>query len=153
MGLNVTIESRESDADRPPALTADLVRRQVTVIVAVGVGSAQAAKAATQTIPVVFAMTVDPVRLGLVASLDRPSGNLTGVTIVGGSEIAGKRLELLHKLVPVADPIAMLARTGGGPEQAEMQSAACACWPSLPRPIAKSLRLLRPWSSSMPVHL
>jgi putative tryptophan/tyrosine transport system substrate-binding protein len=56
--------------------------------------------------------------------VNHPSGNLTGVTIVGGSEIAGKRLELLHKLVPVADPIAMLARTGGGPEQAEMQSAA-----------------------------
>jgi putative tryptophan/tyrosine transport system substrate-binding protein len=123
LGRNVTIEYLKGDADRM-SLAADLVRRQVTAIVAVGVGSAQAAKAATQTIPVIFAMTADPVRLGVVASLNRPSGNLTGVTIVGGNEIAGRRFELLHKLVPVADPIAMLARTGGGPEQAEMQSAA-----------------------------
>src|SRR5271168_4471059 len=71
LGRNVTIEYLDEDADRM-SLAADLVRRQVTVIVAVGVRSAQAAKAVTQTIPVIFAMTVDPVRLGVVASLDRP---------------------------------------------------------------------------------
>ena len=125
VGRNVTIEPREGDG--LPALAADLVRRHVTVIVAVGGGAAQAAKAATQTIPVVFGMGGDPVEIGVVASLNRPSGNLTGVATVG-AEIAGKRFELLHKLVPAADPIAMLARSAGSElSQAEtraMQSAA-----------------------------
>jgi putative tryptophan/tyrosine transport system substrate-binding protein len=122
VGRNVTIESREGGLDRLPALAADLVHRQVTVIAAVGIRSAQAAKAATQTIPVVFAMVGDPVEVGVVASLNRPSGNLTGVTAVG-SELVGKRLELLHKLVPAADPIAHLVRIGGF-EQANLQTAA-----------------------------
>jgi putative tryptophan/tyrosine transport system substrate-binding protein len=126
VGRNVTIESPEVDVDRLPALAADLVRRHVTVIVAAGINSARAAKAATQTIPVVFGMVADPVEVGVVASLNRPSGNLTGVDLVG-NEIAGKRIELLHKLVPAADSIAMLARTAGPGNQAEaraMQSAA-----------------------------
>jgi putative tryptophan/tyrosine transport system substrate-binding protein len=97
VGRNVTIESREGE--RLPALAADLVRPHVTVIVAVGGTAAQVAKAATQTIPVVFAMAGDPVEAGVVASLNRPSGNLTGVTIIG-AEMAAKRFELLHKLVP-----------------------------------------------------
>jgi putative ABC transport system substrate-binding protein len=101
VGRNVTIESPEGDLDRLPQLAADLVRRHVTVIVAAGGRPAQAAKAATQTIPVIFAMTADPVRLGVVASLNRPSGNLTGVTIVGGNEIAARRFELLHKFTSV----------------------------------------------------
>jgi putative tryptophan/tyrosine transport system substrate-binding protein len=107
VGRNVTIESREGDVNRP-VLAADLVRRHVTVIVAVGNQSAQAAKAATQTIPIAFGMGGDPIEVGLVASLNRPSGNLTGVAAFG-VELAAKRLELLHKLVPAADPIAMLA--------------------------------------------
>jgi len=112
LGRNVTILSPEGDTDRLPALAADLVRRHVTVIVAVGIGSTQAAKAATQTIPIIFGMAGDPVEFGVVASLNRPSGNLTGVTTVG-YELAGKRLELLHKLVPGADPIAYLRRRPG----------------------------------------
>jgi putative ABC transport system substrate-binding protein len=111
-GTTIVIERKEAGGrfDRLPALAADLVRRQVTVIVTVGINSSRAAKAATQTIPVVFGMSYDPVASGVVASLNRPSGNLTGVTSVG-YELAGKRLELLHKLVPAADPIAYLGRT------------------------------------------
>ena len=126
VGRNVTIEYHEGDVDQMPALAADLVRRQVTVIVATGIRTVQAAKAATQTIPVVFAIVGDPVELGFVASLNRPSGNLTGITSVG-IELAGKRLDLLHKLVPVADPIALLAGSTGPGNQTEtrsMQSAA-----------------------------
>jgi putative tryptophan/tyrosine transport system substrate-binding protein len=125
VGRNVTIESREGDEQS--AFAADLVRQHVTVIAAVAVAGAQAAKAATQTIPVVFIMSGDPVETGVVASLNRPSGNLTGVAAVGG-ELAAKRLELLHKLLPAADPVAMLARQAGSEyTQAEtraMQSAA-----------------------------
>jgi putative ABC transport system substrate-binding protein len=122
MGRNVTLEAREGGVERLPALAADLVRRQVTVIVTVGVRSAQAAKAATQTIPIVFGMAGDPVEVGVVASLNRPSGNLTGIATVG-AEIAGKRLEVLHNLVPAADPIAHLSRVGLL-ERTNLQSAA-----------------------------
>ena len=111
VGRNVTIEPREGGIDRLPALAADLVRRHVTVIVAMGANSALAAKAATQTIPIVFFMGNDPVEVGVVPSLNRPTGNLTGFTTVS-AELTGKRLELLHQLVPAADPIAML---GGRP--------------------------------------
>jgi putative ABC transport system substrate-binding protein len=125
VGRNVIIESREGDGR--PALVADLVRQNVTVIAAVGVTGALAAKAATQTIPVIFLMAGDPVETGVVTSLNRPSGNLTGVAAVG-DKLAAKRFELLHKLVPAADPIAMLARQAGSElNQAEtraMQSAA-----------------------------
>ena len=99
----------------------------MTVIAVVGVTAAQVAKAATQTIPVVFLMAGDPVEVGVVASLNRPSGNLTGVTSVS-AELAGKRLEQLHKLVPAADTIVMLARQPGSAfiqaETRAMQSAA-----------------------------
>jgi putative tryptophan/tyrosine transport system substrate-binding protein len=122
VGRNVTIELREGGPERQPALAADLVRRHVTVIVAAGVTPAQAAKAATQTIPVVFGMVADPVEVGVVASLNRPSGNLTGVAFVG-NEIAGKRFELMHRLVPAADPIAMLSK-GAADQLAAMQPAA-----------------------------
>jgi ABC-type uncharacterized transport system substrate-binding protein len=106
---NVAIEYHwaEGQYDRLPALAADLVRRQVRVLVAGDGPSALAAKAATTTIPIVFNTGIDPVQVGLVPSLSRPSGNLTGVNLIAGP-LPAKQLGLLHELVPAAKTIAVL---------------------------------------------
>jgi putative ABC transport system substrate-binding protein len=108
-GRNVAIEYRWADSkhDRLPALAADLVHRQVTVIAATTTAAAVAAKAATTTIPIVFEMGGDPVRVGIVSNLARPGGNITGVTNLN-VVVAPKRLELLHEMVPNARVMALL---------------------------------------------
>src|SRR5262245_53702893 len=116
-GRNVRIELRfaQDEINRLPELAADLVRRRVTVIVAVGSPSTVlAAKAATSSIPIVFAMADDPVRHGLVASINRPGGNATGMNVLTG-ELGGKRLNLLLEAVPKATTIAYLSGPSNAP--------------------------------------
>jgi putative tryptophan/tyrosine transport system substrate-binding protein len=128
-GRNVTVEYHTADGhiERLPALATDLVRRRPAAIIAFSSPVALAAKAATRDIPIIFGVGTDPVELGLVASLNRPGGNLTGV-VRFAAEIAEKRLELLHKAVPAAETIALLLGPSDTPlnqtESRHMQSAA-----------------------------
>jgi ABC-type uncharacterized transport system substrate-binding protein len=125
---NVTIEYRwaEGHYDRLPGLAADLVRRQVVVVAATGTPAALAAKAATATIPIVFETAGDPIRLGLVTSLNRPGRNITGVTQLS-SELLSKRLGLLHDVLPTASVIGLLVNPSdprAESQASDMQEAA-----------------------------
>jgi ABC-type uncharacterized transport system substrate-binding protein len=128
-GENVSVEYRwaENQIDRVPGMATELVRRQVAVIVATGGNaSTAAAKAATTTIPILFVTPDDPVKLGLVASLARPGGNLTGINFLG-SELGPKRLELLLELVPATTRVAVLFNPAGPASEhrlSEVQTAA-----------------------------
>jgi putative ABC transport system substrate-binding protein len=122
-GQNVTIEYRwaESHYDRLSAMADDLVRRPVTAIAAIGgTPTALAAKAATSTIPVVFYIGIDPVEFGLVASLNRPGGNMTGVV---SHELIAKRIEVLHELVPKAAVVAVLVNPTNSYTESETRAA------------------------------
>jgi ABC-type uncharacterized transport system substrate-binding protein len=124
-GENVAIEyqSAEDRYDLMPALASELVRRQVAVIVAVGgVPPSLAAKAATSVIPIVFIIGGDPIKLGLVASLNRPGGNVTGVTILSGT-LTAKRLELLRELVPSAGVVAFLVNPASPEAETQLTDA------------------------------
>jgi putative tryptophan/tyrosine transport system substrate-binding protein len=155
-GRNVTIEYRYADGqyDRLPALAADLVDRRVAAIVATaGTPTIRAAKAATSTIPIVFVIGGDPVTFGLVTSLNRPGGNITGVTLIAAETVA-KRLGLLLELVPTASDIGALANLANPiskPQLTELETAARSdggfmC--STPAPKATSRRLSRRWSNN-----
>jgi putative ABC transport system substrate-binding protein len=127
-GQNVVVEYRwaEGQYGRLPMLAVELVRRQVAVIVAPGENATLAAKAATTTIPIVFAVAEDPVRHGLVASLARPGGNLTGINFFN-AELVPKRLELLRELVPKASRVAVLvnpSNISGERTEKEVEAAA-----------------------------
>ena len=123
-GKNVTIEFRwaEGHYDRLPTLAAELVARQVAVIAATGGGEASglAAKTATTTIPIVFTAGGDPVKVGLVASLNKPGGNITGVTFIF-AELGAKRLELLRQLIPKSSRMAILVNPNYAPALAEVR--------------------------------
>jgi putative ABC transport system substrate-binding protein len=127
-GRNVAMEHRSANGqyEQLPALAADLVRRRMTVIAALGAPAAVAAKAATTTIPIVFEVGADPVEVGLLASLSRPGGNITGVANLN-SEVGPKKLQLLYELVPMATIIGLLvnpANPGNEIRTKVMQAAA-----------------------------
>jgi putative tryptophan/tyrosine transport system substrate-binding protein len=119
-GQNIAIEYRwaENRNERLPALAADLVRRQCALIVAGGDAAAHAAKTATMTIPIVFATGEDPVKVGLVSRLNRPGGNITGISFYNSADLESKQLELLREVVPKAAVIGVLVN----PTMAAVQS-------------------------------
>jgi putative ABC transport system substrate-binding protein len=121
-GRDVAIEYRwaRDQINQLPVMAADLVRRQVAVVVALGIPSIAAAKAMTTAIPIVFVGSLDPIAAGFVASLARPGGNITGITTLG-VELGPKRLELLHELMPMATSIALLVDPNN-PISADAQS-------------------------------
>ena len=121
-GQNLLVEYRWSDnrLDRLAALAADLVRRQVTMLVATDRPSALGARAATATIPIVFATGDDPINIGLVPSLNRPEGNVTGIFFYSGADLQSKQLELLREVVPNTGVIAVLVNPKS--PQAEFQA-------------------------------
>ena len=124
-GQSVAIEYRWADnqIDRLPALVAEMVRRRVGVIAAGGQRAAEAAKAASHT-PIVFVVGFDPVQDGLVSSLNRPGGNITGMSFFSGAGLLAKRLGLLHELAPKATIIAVLLDATGEVESADVEAAA-----------------------------
>jgi putative tryptophan/tyrosine transport system substrate-binding protein len=129
-GRNLSIEFRWADGhyDQLPSLAAELVGRNVSVIFAYDLPSAFAAKAATKTIPIAFAIGADPVKVGLVESLSRPNGNLTGVTVFL-TILGPKRVELLHELLPAVNTIALLGNPGNAnfqPDVPDIRAAAAA---------------------------
>jgi putative ABC transport system substrate-binding protein len=145
-GENVAIEYHwlEGQFDRLPALAGELVRRPVSVIVA-NTPANLAVKTATATIPIVFTTAGDPVQMGLVASLNRPGGNVTGVGVLS-VELMPKRLELLHELVPMATAIALLVNPANPGRAAETQSG-CNCMSCMPAPQARSTQRSRLWTN------
>jgi putative ABC transport system substrate-binding protein len=124
-GKNVAFEERDGQSDRLRALADELVARRVAVIVANSTAAALAAKAATTTIPIVFTLGSDPVQAGLVASFNRPGGNITGVTFISNIIVA-KRLELLHEILPKATTIAMLVNPNNANADLEVKETEAA---------------------------
>jgi putative tryptophan/tyrosine transport system substrate-binding protein len=154
-GRNLAIEYRwaEGQYDRLAALAAELVHQRVAVIVAGANPSAVAAKAATTTIPIVFRVNRDPVSLGLVAGLNQPGGNLTGVITLSG-ELGPKRLELMRELIPGAPAVATLINPSNPGSEAHRRTrrrrpvpSVCRCTSCTPAPTANSMQPLQPWSN------